>query len=111
MKIDIEIQNYKQVSENFKRRAKDLPTALQRAVSKVTLLVERYGKLYSPVRTGRMRASIIPININKVTASVGPQVSYAPYVHRRVPFMYAARQSTLPQVGRMFNDEIKIAIK
>lgn len=111
MDIKVEIENYKEVSKRFADRAKDLPGALQRVVAKVTMLVERQGKIYSPVKTGRMRASIIPINITEFSASVGPQVEYAPYVHYRIPFMSAARQDTMPSVDSIVKTEIKKALK
>ncbi len=111
MKIDIEIQNYKQVSDRFKQRSKNLKGAIQSIVSKVTLTVERFGKYYSPVKTGRMRASIIPVEINQLSASVGPQVTYAPYVHRRIPFMYSAKIEAEKQVDDIVKTEIRKAIK
>ena len=111
MDIKIEVENYKEVSQKFAERSKEMPKAIQRIVSKVALTVERFGKIYSPVKTGRMRASIIPINISQMSASTGPQVFYAPFVHARIPFMFAARQSTLPSVQQIIDKEIKEALK
>lgn len=111
MDIRIEIQNNDKVAANFARRAKEVPKALQRIISKVALTVERYGKMYSPVRTGLMRSTIYPVDINQSNAWVGPKVEYAPFVHRRVPFMFAARQDTVPLVPGLVKAEIKKALK
>lgn len=109
--IDIEITNYKEISDRFIKRSKNMKDTIQRIVSRVALTVERFGKLYSPVRTGRMRASIIPINISNMAATVGPQVDYAPYVHRRIPFMFAAKIDTEKQVDSIVKSEVRKAIE
>ena len=111
MKIDIEIQNFKEVADRFKQRAKEIKPAIQRIVSLVSLNVERFGKLYSPVKTGRMRASIYPVDINELSARVGPKVEYAKFVHARIPFMFAARQDTMPTVAGIIKKEINKAIR
>lgn len=111
MNIDININGEDQVARNFARRGKEIKPVLQRVVSKVALNVERFGKIYSPVKTGRMRASIFPVNITTMQVNVGPKVEYAKYVHARIPFMNAARQDTLPTVDKILKDELRKALK
>lgn len=109
--MKIEIANYKELSKKFKDDANRIGGVTQTIVSKVALLVERQAKFYSPVKTGRMRASIIPINIDQMSATVGPQVEYAKYVHNRIPFMFAAREDVVPQVEGIVKQEVRKALE
>lgn len=111
MNIDINIQGDEKLSKDFARHAKEMKPMLQRVIAKVALTVERFGKIYSPVKTGRMRASIYPVNITTLQVNVGPKVEYAKYVHARIPFMTAARQDTLPTVDKILKDETRKALK
>ncbi len=104
--ITLEITGADEVAAKFGKRAAMVVPALQRVMAKVALLVERQGKLYSPVDTGRMRASIYPVTISTTETDVGPKTSYAKYVHARVPFMFAAREDAIPQVGQFLSDEV-----
>jgi hypothetical protein len=109
--IKVEIKNYNEVSRSFRERSKSVLPALDRIISKVALMVERQGKLYSPVKTGRMRASIYPVVMSNLVTNVGPKVDYAKYVHARVPFMTAARNDVDPKVRDIVEDEIRRALK
>jgi len=109
--VKFEVQGYKELSKKYGERSKAIKKVSQRIISKVALTVERFAKIYSPVKTGRMRASIIPVDIDQMSAKVGPQVEYARYVHKRIPFMYAARQDTLPEVQGIVRGEVRKAMK
>lgn len=82
---------------------------LERAVKKVTLLIERHAKEYAPVRTGRLRASIHNGQIDRLTYFVGTGVEYGIYVEfgtykmRAQPFMRPAISRTVMEVqGNLF---------
>ncbi len=107
MELEITIEGAEKVAANYIKRAKEVPGGLQRAISKVALLVERYGKTYSPVDTGLMRSTIYPVNVSTMETWVGPKTFYAKYVHARVPFMFAARQDVLPSVQDIIKEEVK----
>lgn len=108
--ITIDATSLQKAKKSLDKKGKNVAGVIQTILSKSVLIVERYGKLYSPVRTGRMRASITPISITEMSAAVGPQVEYAKYVHRRIPFMFAARQDAEPEVQKVARDEIKKAL-
>lgn len=111
MKIEIDAKELNKVKGNFETRSKRIKTAVSRILRMATLTVEKKGKEFSPVKTGRMRASIITTEITEKTASVQPTVFYAPFVHKRIPFMWAAREDAVPEIQRFVDKEIKTAIK
>lgn len=108
--LKIEIKGLDEMARKFKERGKEIEPMITRVISKVALLVERFGKIYSPVKTGLMRASIYPVNISTLQVNVGPKVEYAKYVHARVPFMFAARQDVLPSVDEILKSEARKAL-
>lgn len=110
LNIQIDASSLANAKASLGRKGKNVAGVIQTILSKSVLVVERYGKYYSPVKTGRMRASISPIDISNTYATVGPQVDYAKYVHARIPFMFAARESSLAEVQKIADDEIKKAI-
>jgi hypothetical protein len=87
------------------------------------LAVEKWGKYYSPVDTGRLRASIgnnsgfgdpSGIDLSQIMfdrVKVGPTAYYAKYVHRRTPFMYSATRSSVPDIEKLTKRLVKEAIK
>jgi len=109
--IKVEIQGNDVVSKRFRDASKDIPSALDRTIAKVSLLVERFGKYYSPVKTGLMRSTIYPVMKGKLVAWVGAKTSYAKYVHARVPFMYAAAAQARPSVQSILKTEVKKSLK
>lgn len=111
MNIQINTSELVRSEKRLREKGSSVAKVIQTIITKSALIVERYGKLYSPVLTGRMRASITPIDITESSAAVAPQVEYAKYVHRRVPFMFAAKESALPDIQKVATDEINNAIK
>lgn len=79
-------------------------------VKKVSLLVERHSKIYSPVDTGRMRASIatdFSDRLTDVQATIQPHTNYAEFVHDRVPFMVTGALQAEQSVSGIVAEEIK----
>lgn len=111
LNIRLQIKGNDEVAAHFKKWAAETPKGIARVIQKVALLVERYGKIYSPVRTGLMRSSIYPVVKNEHETWVGPKVEYAKYVHARIPFMTAARQDTLPSVDELLRKEVRDYLK
>lgn len=53
----------------------------------VVMLVERYAKPPTPVRTGHLRRSVRGRVLSPTTGEVGTDVPYAPFVHDGTRFM------------------------
>jgi|TARA_R100000049_G_C1935846_1_gene79708 HK97 gp10 family phage protein len=89
---------------------------LSRAIRKSGLLVERASKIRSPVDTGRMRASI-NTTFKPMIATIMPNVDYAIFVHegtsrmRGRPFLSQGLEDVDSEINRIFEKEIKAAIK
>jgi hypothetical protein len=101
-----------------------LDSAIKRLVKKSVFVVEKHAKYFAPVRTGRLRASIGGGSfeggsfgegegrvIQDRFASIGPTVEYAKFVHRRVPFMYAAAQASKEEIAKIATNEIRDSIR
>lgn len=122
MRISISAPSLAIFQSHMKTKADKLHKAREVILKKSIYVVEGKGKYYSPVDTGRMRASIglgggfgdkPGINferLNEGTASVGPTVTYAKYVHARIPFMFTAAHESLGQIKRIAQDEVKKAL-
>ena len=125
--ISIDTSSLSAFSDRMKKRSVEVKNATEVILKKAVFIVERFGKYYSPVDTGRMRASIgggsfaggsfgagEGINFSRIgenIASIGPTVTYAKYVHARVPFMSTAAIDSLSEIERVALSEIKKAIK
>jgi hypothetical protein len=130
--VEIQIQGIDQLAGYFLTRPEEMRTAIRRALTKSAFLLERNAKTspYMRVDTGRMRASIgggsfeskgnrpggsFPsgegIKITDWTATVGPTVEYAPFVHKKYPFMDDAAARSEEQIQEYFSDEIGKAIE
>jgi len=111
----------------MKKRSGDIKDAIETILKKSVFIIERYGKYYAPVKTGRLRASIgggsfsggsfsegEGIDFSRLRenlASIGPTVKYAKYVHDRIPYMSTAAQESLSEIERVARDEVRKALK
>lgn len=112
MQITISAASFAKFQHNMANRADRIKHVVDIILRKAVFVVEGKGKWYSPVDTGRMRASITEgITFGNNYASVGPTVSYAKYVHRRVPFMSAAANDSLGEIQNIVEREVNKAIK
>lgn len=111
MNIEIDSKDLILLRKHFNNRADKMEKVIGTIIKKSALTVERFTKMYSPVRTGRLRASIMTTEIATLYATVQPTVYYAPYVNARVPFMFAGRQDSLPEIEQITKDEVQNAIK
>lgn len=112
MKLNIELEGLENVKNNMGRRADKVKAVIHTIFEKSLFIIERYSKIESPVRTGRLRASISEgkFLFNKY-AQIGPTVFYAKYVHARNPFMDRGVAKSLPDIKKMVEEEIKQAVK
>lgn len=112
MKVNIGLEGLEKVKGNMGRRADKVKAVIKTIFEKSLFLIERYSKIESPVRTGRLRASITEGKfLFERYAQIGPTVEYAKYVHERNPFMDRGVSKALPEIRKMIKDEVKEAIK
>jgi len=76
------------LKKRFKNRAAELPKAIKEAIYKSALEVEGAAKTFTPVDTGRLRASIFT-SLYSDYAIVQPKTNYALFVHEGTRFMEA----------------------
>jgi hypothetical protein len=57
----------------------------------------------TPVRTGRLLASIFWETDSAAGVVVGPHVSYGDFVHQRIPYMLMAYQIAEPTIDRLLD--------
>lgn len=112
MNISIDASTLDRVSDKFGDRSEKIKTVIGSIIKKAAFVVERHGKFYSPVDTGRMRASITEgVVFQERSAQIGPTVTYAKFVHARIPFMTAAATQSIPEITKIAQKEISEAIK
>lgn len=125
MNITIDIGSAVRTSEEFKQRSAAIKGAVEVIIKKSIFVLEKYAKYYSPVDTGRMRASIGPsgysldgkfstgeqsVEFGQNFATIMPTVTYAKYVQQHTPFMTAAAQDSLGEIEQIAKKEINSAI-
>ncbi len=82
--IEVEIEGIQKVSDKMEQVVKDLTgSPMEEGMREATMLVTRDARIFAPVDTGRLRASIAPevtVHGKEVRGVVGSNVKYAPYV-------------------------------
>ena len=120
MEIKIRIKpDVDQLVKRFEGFENILLQNLREAIWGYALLIERGAKMFSPVRTGRMRSSI-GINMRiadaGLSATVAPNVEYAFFVHEGTrymkgrPFMEWGLNAYRREGEQLINNKINDAI-
>ena len=85
---------------------------MQKEVKKLAFIVEGESKKVSPVDTGRMRSSI-SVDLEPLTATIGPHVRYDYFVHEGTrfmaarPFMLWGAESASSRFDPIFEKDVK----
>ena len=123
--LEIQVLNADDVAKLMATRGDRVKKSIDTILKKAIFVVERYAKMYSPVLTGRMRSSIgegaVPfdgkfhigepsVEYGEGFATIQPTVTYAKYVNKRVPFMFAAKTEAEPQIKDLAEAEINKAL-
>lgn len=133
---NLQIQGLDRLQRYLSDRPDKLRLHIKRILSRAVLGIEQQAKLFTPVDTGRLRASIgggsfsgtsartgkvvgVPgsfapgtgIVVGDVQASIGPTTNYAPFVHQRIPFMTMGVEAAIPGIKQFIQDEIKQALE
>lgn len=123
MNISVDTGSIFKTQANLNKKADNIKGAIQTILKKSIFVIEKNTKYYSPVDTGRLRSSIggqpqdgffstgeQGLVFGEKFASIQPTVTYAKYVHSRVPFMTAGAQDSLQEIEKIAQNEIKKAI-
>lgn len=86
--VRIEIANLAAIKTAFNKAPQLMINALDKAIRKATLTIQRESMLNTPVDTGRLRASTYS-RFQPLTGIVGTNVDYGIFVHEGTRFMPA----------------------
>ena len=132
--IQIKIKNMKEIRAAFRASPTIMRKNLQKGLNKSILYVGRRAAINAPVDTGRLRASIMGgtfkakgslpegsyrtnigvglASMGILTASVGPTVNYAVWVHdgtkymRARPFLQQGVDESEPHIDRWMKEAV-----
>jgi HK97 gp10 family phage protein len=123
MSVRAEVKGLLQARKKIEQMVRDMAgDAFLQAMKNATLIVQRSAKQNAPVRTNRLRASIVP-EIRRegmaVMGVVGSNVSYAPKVERpgpvrrsgRRPYLLPAFKDNEARVKRILDDAVKTIVE
>lgn len=109
--IGYTLSNASALQSKLANLPKNLDKAVDRAFLKIGLLIERHAKFLTPVKTGRLRASIFTV-VGRLQATVATNTDYAVYVHNQVPFLTAGAQEVIrsQEPNKIMIEEIEKAL-
>jgi len=79
---------FEKVAKKFERVPRQITKDAGSAIKEAALIIEGWGKFYTPVDTGRLRASIYT-TLRSMSAIVQPKTNYALFVHEGTSRMKA----------------------
>lgn len=109
--ISITIKNLPQIRAAFKQAPYLMVTELSNAVKKTLFSIEHQAKVYAPVDTGILRASIRS-KFQGLKGEVGANVTYDSYVQlgtkyqNAQPYLFSAAADTEDDVDKFFKDAV-----
>lgn len=110
MAIRVEIHGIDETQEKINQVMKDLKgPPLQKAMRSATLVVTRTAKVYCPVDTGRLRASITSSVVTRrevVQGIVGSNVFYAPFQEERKKYLYRGLVENAQRIYQILADAV-----
>ena len=119
LKLDLEIQGMEELQEKLEKEAL-IGSPLKMLMGEAALRIERQVKIYSPVDTGRMRASIQP-TVSKdpipLWSKVNVNVDYASFVEYgggqprgagRIPFFGPAIKEVKARIDSLLEQAKKM---
>jgi len=110
MAARIQIRGTEEMQHKLNQVIKDLQgPALQKAMRTATLVVTRDAKIFCPVDTGRLRASITPTVVTQrevVQGIVGSNVFYAPVQEEKRKYLYKALTKNAQRIYQILADAV-----
>lgn len=112
MDVKVKIANLPQIRAAFLKAPAKMTRNLNEAIRKSIFMIEREGKIRTPVDTGRLRASYIT-RFSSLRGEVGPTANYSLFVHegtrymRGRPFLRNAIQSAEQQIQGNFRRAVQ----
>lgn len=110
--LKIHIANGDEVARRFGKRSDKVKKLTEDIITDSIFVLEKHLKIASPVRTGRMRASITEgKQFGKTFGSIGPTVDYAKYVNRRRRFIEKGVNASRRDIVTVIKKLVGIALK
>lgn len=121
-KVTIEVEGLDYILNKFKKFTPNLARAIQKSIYESAYLLEARAKYQLTVgenraiKTGRLRADTTVRTLTPTSATIGPMVDYAVFVHegtrymRARPFLKAAAEISQVDVMKLFKDNIGSAL-
>ena len=118
MDFKLEVKGLLETQKMMEQIVRDLHgTPMLQGMRDATLIVQRDAKIFSPVDTGRLRASITPevrTGWNQVMGVVGSNVEYAPYMEKpgrvrgvgRRPFLEPALRENSARIAHLIGNTV-----
>lgn len=113
--VNIRVENLDKIRDAFARFPEIIGPFLRDASMRTALLLEGASKKFSPVDTGRLRASIatsLGVMDKGLTSIVSTNVYYAVFVHegtkyiKKNRFMQKAVDQSESEIGKIYQDQI-----
>lgn len=119
IEVNIQLKNGDEIMRYLAQRPEKTRQALNNAIRKTVLSVQRGSQQRAPVITGRLRASIQTSQTRDLRGEVTPTVRYALFVHepgitrrwRGRPFLRDAVRSLESKIKMFFQKAITEALK
>lgn len=93
MKYSVKFRGVEKFKRNIDKYSKKVQDKAKVQVIKSSINIHSNAKKDTPVKTGRLRGSIDhTLSFDKLEATVGTNVHYAPYVEAKKPYLYPATE-------------------
>ena len=115
MDVKITIKNMDQIKRAFRHSPQITTKHLDRAIKKAILLIGRKSRQFTPVDTGRLRASHLEV-FRPLHGETGTHVNYDIFVHEGTrymparPFMTQAVEQSDFEIQAVFKYEVQNAL-
>lgn len=116
--MNIEVKGISKLSAMYARRPAVVKNYMNKAISAGIFEIEKQAvdqnfqfKTPRPFRTGYLQRSFkFGIVLGDLMGAIGPTVEYAPFVHRRNPFMERIANKAQPFVQKHFEEALKLIV-
>lgn len=119
IEIKVEVKGISKLKEMYAKRPEVVRKYINKAISASIFEVERQAidsnfqfKTPRAFRTGYLQRSFkFGMQLGDLIGQIGPTAEYAPYVHRKNPFMYRVASASQPYIQKHFEDALKLIVQ
>jgi len=114
---ELEVRGLEETQEKMEQMTEDLQgPPLEQGMRRATLLVTRDAKIFAPVDTGRLRASILPsVTVRKfpprVQGIIGSRVEYAGFQEERKGYLRKALEKNIERIRELIGNVVTRIVK